>query len=93
MHQSGPWGERSSCTHIRQALGSWQYRASVFRRISRLVVMCLIWRLFETGRRTGLMPPRNRLTASLGAPHAGPGLLPDGETCCAEGQPAAALMW
>ena len=43
--------------------------------------MCLIWRLFETGRTTGLMPPRNRLTASLGAPHAGPGLPPDGESC------------
>jgi hypothetical protein len=41
--------------------------------------MCLIWRLFETGRTTGLMPPRNRLTASLGAPYGGPGLRPDGE--------------
>ena len=32
--------------------------------------MRLIRRLFETGRTTGLMPPRNRLTASLGAPTA-----------------------
>ena len=39
----------------------------------------LIRLLFETGRRTGLMPPRNRLTASLGAPHGGPGLRADGE--------------
>jgi hypothetical protein len=34
----------------------WQYRASVSRRISRLVRMCLIGRLFETDRTTGLDP-------------------------------------
>ena len=41
--------------------------------------MCLIWRLFEAGRTTGLMPRRNRLTASPGSPHCGRGLRRDGE--------------
>ena len=66
--------------HLPSLPRSWQYRASVSRKISRLARKCLIRPRFETGRTTGLMPPRNRLTASLGAPHGDPGFRPDGET-------------
>jgi hypothetical protein len=79
---------------IRQAPRIWQYRASVSRKISRLLRMCLIRGRFETGRTIGLMLHRNRLTGSPGVRHRGSGWQPDGEkVAAASGQPEAALMY
>jgi hypothetical protein len=78
------------CTPIRQAPRSWQYRASVSHKISRLLRICLIRGRFETGRTIGLMLRRNRLTGSPGVHHRGSGWQPDGEVVAvASGQPVA----
>jgi hypothetical protein len=44
-----------ACTPTRQAPGGWRCRASASRKISRLVRMCSIQRIFGIGRhlRTG----------------------------------------